>query len=97
MRRGTPQAAKPQVQPAAVPLAELRPADDWAGGGRRVVGGGWRALRSTDIDSLAGDELKQYARQAGVMQRDVDGLTENRLRQNVKALVNEHLELICEG
>lgn len=87
MHRGVHKAAKQEVQPAAAPPRDAPPA----------ARDGWRALRSTDIDSLAGDELKQYARAAGVMQRDVDGLTENRLRQNVKALVYEHLELICEG
>lgn len=87
MRRGAIPAAKQEVQPAAAPPRDAQP----------VARDGWRALRSTDIDSLAGDELKQYAIQAGVMRRDVDGLTENRLRQNVKALIHEHFELLAEG
>ena len=86
MQRGKSKAAQQPNQQAAAPQGDVQPVQD-----------GWRALRSADIDRLAGDDLKQYARQAGVMARDVDGLSEDRLRQNVKVFVNDHLELICEG
>lgn len=43
------------------------------------------------IDDMAGPLLKAYARRIGIMQRDVDGLTEYRLRQNCKAMLAESM------
>lgn len=37
------------------------------------------------IDDMEGALLKAFARRIGIMQRDVDHLTEDRLRQNCKA------------
>lgn len=56
-----------------------------------------KPLGSVHIDSLSGDELKAYARRAGVLPRDVDNLTEDRLRQNTKLVIANHFELITEG
>lgn len=53
-------------------------------------------LASLDVDRLAGQALRTYARRAGVPQRDVDNLTEDRLRQNVKLTIARHFELISE-
>jgi hypothetical protein len=44
------------------------------------------------IDDMDGPLLRAYARRIGVMQRDVDHLTQDRLRQNCKALLIEQLE-----
>lgn len=41
------------------------------------------------IDDMGGALLRAYARHIGIQQRDVDGLTEDRLRQNCKARVFE--------
>lgn len=45
-----------------------------------------------DIGRLQGQDLKDYARSIGIMQRDVDHLTEERLRQNCKARVLDAIE-----
>lgn len=44
------------------------------------------------VDDMSGQLLKAYARKIGISQRDVDGLTEDRLRQNCKAMLFEQLE-----
>ena len=44
------------------------------------------------VDDMAGDKLKRYAKQVGVMQRDIDGLSEDRLRQNCKAMIFAAME-----
>lgn len=44
------------------------------------------------IDDMEPVRLRAYARYLGITQRDVDGLTENRLRQNCKARVFASLE-----
>jgi hypothetical protein len=76
-----PAAAPPAatVQPATVVVPDAVPqfsADDF----RRP------------IDTMDGALLRAYARRIGIMQRDVDGLTKDRLRQNCKALLLEQLE-----
>lgn len=43
------------------------------------------------VDAIEGDELKSYARSLGITQRDVDGLTPDRLRQNCKARIAESM------
>lgn len=40
------------------------------------------------IDDMEPARLHAYARHLGILQRDVDGLTEDRLRQNCKARVH---------
>lgn len=54
-------------------------------------------LGSVDVDALSGEALKHYARRAGVPQRDVEHLTEDRLRANVKLTIANHFELLTEG
>lgn len=44
------------------------------------------------IDDMDVPLLKAYARSIGIMQRDVDGLTEDRLRQNCKARAMQIIE-----
>jgi len=44
------------------------------------------------IDDMGGELLRAFARRIGIMQRDVDRLTEDRLRQNCKARQIEMLE-----
>jgi hypothetical protein len=44
------------------------------------------------IDTVPYADLKLYARCIGITQRDVDGLTEARLRQNCKARVLDAME-----
>ena len=53
-------------------------------------------LASVDVDSLVGKALKEYARRAGVPARDIENLTEDRLRQNVKLTITRHFELITD-
>jgi hypothetical protein len=45
-----------------------------------------------NVDTIDNDALKEYARTIGITQRDVDGLSENRLRQNCKARILESME-----
>ncbi len=45
---------------------------------------------------MTGDDLRRYARKAGVTERDVMGLTEDRLRQNVKLVIQQHFDLIAD-
>lgn len=44
------------------------------------------------VDKIGGADLKAYARSIGITQRDVDGLTEDRLRQNCKARIAQSME-----
>jgi isopenicillin N synthase-like dioxygenase len=44
------------------------------------------------IDEMSGALLKAFARKVGIKQRDVDGLTEDRLRQNCKVMQLAALE-----
>lgn len=86
--KGSGPAAKqaPAVAPAAPsPQASAQPPES-----------SWKPLGSVDVDSLSGEDLKQYARRAGVCARDIDCLTEDRLRQNVKLAIANHFELLTE-
>lgn len=83
-----PQAvAAPAAPPAAAPEVAATPAPDESS---------WRPLGSVDVDSLAGEALKAYARRAGLREADIDFLTEDRLRQNVKLAIANHFELLSE-
>lgn len=84
-----PQAvAAPAAPPAAAPeVAATPPTPDESS---------WRPLGSLDVDSLAGEALKAYARRAGLREADIDFLTEDRLRQNVKLAIANHFELLSE-
>ena len=52
--------------------------------------------RSRDIGTMPVAELKAYAKQIGVRQRDIDELTEDRLRQNCMLTVNALVEAYTE-
>ena len=41
------------------------------------------------VDAMDGELLKVYARQVGIIERDVVNLTPGRLRQNIKAMLFE--------
>lgn len=48
--------------------------------------------KSNSVDDMCGDELKAYAAKVGIQQRDIDGLTEDRLRQNCKVRIFSAME-----
>ena len=52
--------------------------------------------RSRDIRSMFGDDLKAYAKQIGVRPRDIEELTEERLRQNCMLVVASLIEHLTE-
>jgi hypothetical protein len=78
--------ASAPVAPSVVPAAAMQPAlaiepasfsrDDF----RKPIG------------DMSGALLKAFARSIGIKQRDVDGLTEDRLRQNCKVMQLAALE-----
>jgi hypothetical protein len=43
------------------------------------------------VDAIDGEQLKAYARSLGITQRDVDFLSEDRLRQNCKARIADSM------
>ncbi len=43
--------------------------------------------KSNSVDDMTGDALKAYAAKVGISQRDIDGLSEDRLRQNCKVRI----------
>lgn len=51
-------------------------------------------VESRDIDGLSHTALRDYALRQGISRRDVENLTEDRLRQNVKLQVIENYELL---
>lgn len=57
---------------------------------------GIRKYTSRDVDVLTGDDLRAYARSAGVSPRDCAGLSEDRLRQNIKLVIQQTYELLTE-
>ena len=52
--------------------------------------------RSRHIGTMPVAELKAYAKQIGVRQRDIDELTDDRLRQNCMLTVNALVEAYTE-
>lgn len=44
------------------------------------------------VDAMTGDHLKDYARKIGISERDVIGLSEDRLRQNCKVRIFQSFE-----
>lgn len=55
-----------------------------------------RPPKSVDIDALNEPSLRNYAAAIGVSKRDVEGLSVDRLRQNCKAHLQHHFDLITE-
>lgn len=47
---------------------------------------------SRSIQDMTGDTLKAHARKVGISERDVNGLSEDRLRQNCMVMAVEMLE-----
>lgn len=88
-RRGSANAALPAAKKVSrqAPEVEREPARP----------GGWQPVASVDVDGLQGEALKAHARRVGVSKRDIEGLTEDRLRQNVKLFIANHFELLAEG
>lgn len=48
---------------------------------------------SRSVESLSGDALKDHARKIGVTERDINGLSEERLRQNCLVMIHEVLDI----
>lgn len=75
-------ATPPVVQPEPVAQADAGPGErDCLQRGRR-------------IDQMGETELRRYARQLGISQRDADGLTVERLRQNCTAQLYELIDAL---
>lgn len=49
---------------------------------------------SRSVADMAGEELKNHARKMGVSERDIQGLSESRLRQNCMVMIHEVLDAI---
>lgn len=77
----SPEATAPLATPIS-PVADVPPAAAPVDAG---------PIRGS-VDDMSGDKLKRYAKQVGVMQRDIDGLSEDRLRQNCKAMIFAAME-----
>lgn len=52
--------------------------------------------RSADIRTMPLDDLKVYAKRVGVPTKDIEGLSEDRLRQNAMLATTAFLESIAE-
>lgn len=63
---------------------------------QRMVLDGIRKFRSANPRDMAGQELRDYAAQVGVSRRDIEALTEDRLRQNVSLRIMQTFELLGE-
>ena len=88
MPRGVKGSGPAKRQPVSVPA--VAHGNDAA----KAPTSSWRPLGSVDVDSLSGYDLKAYAARAGVRQADIEHLTEDRLRQNVKITIANHFELL---
>lgn len=75
--------AKALAAAQAAAAAEIRPHKD-------------PLARSKDIKGMSHDELRVYGKQIGVRQRDIDELSEDRLRQNCHLTVASLLEALME-
>jgi hypothetical protein len=54
-----------------------------------------RPWQSCNVDALAGEELRAYAKRIGIQRRDCEGLTEDRLRQNCKLFIANYFEMVA--
>lgn len=85
-----PEAAPPVAPPSTAPVAALvQPSSPFAPRKEPPLG-------SVAVETLYGEELRRYARRAGVSPRDCESLTEDRLRQNTKLAIEQHIELLME-
>lgn len=83
--------------PRRAPRAQATPKPQDAPQAPAVFASADKPLGSVDVNSLRGEELKAYARRAGVLPRDVENLSEDRLRVNTRLVIQNHFELIEEG
>ena len=44
------------------------------------------------VEDMSGEVLKAYARKVGIIERDIQGLSEDRLRQNIRAAIHVAME-----
>jgi hypothetical protein len=44
------------------------------------------------VEDMQGETLQAYARKVGIIERDIQGLTEDRLRQNIRAAIHAAME-----
>lgn len=44
------------------------------------------------VEDMSGEGLKAYARRVGIIERDIQGLSEDRLRQNCRAAIHAAME-----
>lgn len=51
-----------------------------------------RESHTTDVDRMYGEALKTFARQVGVVPRDIENLTEDKLRQSCKLVLAAQYE-----
>lgn len=86
----------PASAPKQAPTSKSLPAEASVRAVAGLADDDRRPLGSVDVDSLSGEALRRYARRAGVFPRDVDNLTEDRLRQNTKLVIANHFELLAE-
>lgn len=57
----------------------------------------WQPVASVCVDDLQGEALRAHAARVGVSKRDIEHLTDDRLRQNIKFVIADHFELLTEG
>lgn len=103
MPRGVKGSGPAKKQPASAPVASAAPkaptqseASPASADPLPPSNESWRPLGSVDVDSLSGEPLKRYAKRAGLRQADIDFLSEDRLRQNIKIAIANHFELLSE-
>lgn len=91
MPRGVKGSGPAKSLPASQPVAVSSPSAEAV---LPPSNASWKPLGSVDVDSLSGEPLKVYAKRAGLRQADIDFLSEDRLRQNVKLAIANHFELL---
>lgn len=103
MPRGVRGSGPAKKQPASAPVASAAPvapaqpaATSTHSAQLPPTNDNWRPLGSVNVDSLSGEPLKVYAKRAGLRQADIDFLSEDRLRQNIKIAIANHFELLSE-
>lgn len=82
-----PRQAAAKQAPPAVPAAVAPPP---AAPDHQATEG--EMTHPTDVDRMSGDHLKRFAAKTGVIQRDIDDLSEDRLRQCIKLMLAEQYE-----
>ncbi len=91
MPRGVKGSGPAKSQPAKAPVGVITSASDLPDDSSS-----WKPLGSVDVNSLSGEALKAYAKRACIRPADIEFLTEDRLRQNIKIAIANHFELLTE-